>query len=154
MALRGFWSVVTEPSVRSAVRRRLFSQSLLFLTLLLSCLLHRQPLSERLFICECMWGVCLWTAKCPSNEDSDGERASLAISSLMTDFYWAWRGVRRQVHFHQQVLVCPPLRSEKGDACCFRLETTAGLANELHILLKTNKRISIIHPSHWCNCVI
>lgn len=73
MALRGFWSVVTEPSVRSALRRRLFFfPSLLLISLTLSLTLSL--LSAALpALCERGWaprsgsalGVCLWAAKMP-----------------------------------------------------------------------------------------
>lgn len=48
MALRRFWSVVTEPSVRSALRRRLFSHSLLFPALLPPACCTASPLWEGL----------------------------------------------------------------------------------------------------------
>lgn len=32
-------------------------------------------------------GVCLWAAKCPSNEDNDGETASLAIFLMTADIF-------------------------------------------------------------------
>lgn len=44
---------------------------------------------------ESVLGVCLWAAKCPSNEDSDGETASLAIF-LMTAGIFILSVTRRQ----------------------------------------------------------
>lgn len=59
------------------------------LCLFLSCLLHCQPSARG-----CgrrSRGVrsafCLWAAKCPSNEDNDGEIASLAIFLMTTDVF-------------------------------------------------------------------
>lgn len=65
---------------------RLFFFSLLFLSLLSAAL----PA-----LCERGWaprsgsefGVCLWAAKCPSNEDNDGETASLAIFLMTVDVF-------------------------------------------------------------------
>lgn len=38
---------------------------------------------------ECVLGVCLWAAKCPSNEDNDEKTASLAIFLMTADvFIW------------------------------------------------------------------
>lgn len=55
----------------------------------LSCLLHCQPSVKRGWAprLESVLGVCLWAAKCPSNEDNDGETASLAIFLMTADVF-------------------------------------------------------------------
>lgn len=55
----------------------------------LSCLLHSQPSVKGAgpTLRECVLGVCLWAAKCPSNEDNDGETASLAIFLMTADIF-------------------------------------------------------------------
>ena len=71
-----------------------------FLSLSLSLSLSFSPslLSAALPVL-CMWergwaprsgsvlGICLWAVKCPSNEDNDGETASLAIFLMTADVF-------------------------------------------------------------------
>lgn len=95
---------MTEPSVTSALRRRLFlslsliscSSPLLSAALPALCERGWAPRSESLL------GVCLWAAKCPSNEDNDGETASLAIFLMTADIFIL------SVTLRQEAGVVPP----------------------------------------------
>lgn len=56
---------------------------------------------------ESLLGVCLWAAKCPSNEDNDGETASLAIFLMTADIFIL------SVTLRQEAGAVPPR------SCCF-----------------------------------
>lgn len=72
------------------------TKAFFFITLSLLFLALFSLLSAALpALCERGWaprsgsvlGICLWAAKCPSNEDNDGETASVAIFLMKADVF-------------------------------------------------------------------
>lgn len=129
----------------------------------LSCLLHCHPLSER-----------LWAPECVCEAFAFGQPNALQIKTvmekqppwhiffLMTASIFILSVTWWQVQFLPQFPFCPLGNFEisfqwargAGRVCYLHLKSTTGYLDELHIILKTNENVLIIHQSCWCRCVI
>lgn len=166
MALRGFWSVVTEPSVRSALRT--LSRSL-FESLCLSPAL----LSASLPVLWVGMGTKLWdpVRRLSLGSKTPFKRRQWWRNSLHSHFFFPDDNGciynecdtrRMQVHSCVLPLFCPngiliflfQLEFENMAICCCHLKITTGFPDELHRLLQTYQESWIIHLLHRCDCVI
>lgn len=147
------------------MRWRLFSQSLLFCTL-------RSPVCCTAIPSPRGFGLC--QSVCVCEAFAFGQPNALQIKTvmekqppwyiffLMTASIFILSVTWWQVQFLTQLPFCPLRNFEisfqwargAGCVCYLHLKSTTGPLNELHLILKTNENVLIIHQSCWCRCVI